>query len=85
MGGTGLWLGVATVFVVAGMVKGVVGLGLPTVSMALLALWVNPSTAAAWLVVPSWRMLAFTTGITLLTILFGSLYRIASLGGGAEF
>ncbi len=39
---------------------------------------------AAWLVVPSWRMLAFTTGITLLTILFGSLYRIASLGGGGE-
>ena len=61
MGDTGLWLGVATVFVVAGMVKGVVGLGLPTVSMALLALWVNPSTAAAWLVVPSlvtnvWQM-----------------------------
>ena len=39
---------------------------------------------AAWLVVPLWRMLAFTTGITLLTILFGSLYRIASLGGGGE-
>ena len=39
---------------------------------------------AAWLVAPSWRMLAFTTGLTLLTILFGSLYRIASLGGGGE-
>lgn len=39
---------------------------------------------AAWLVVPSWRMLAFTSGVTLLTILFGSLYRIASLGGGGE-
>ncbi len=39
---------------------------------------------AAWLVAPSWKMLAFTTGITLLTILFGSLYRIASLGGGGE-
>lgn len=39
---------------------------------------------AAWLVAPSWRMLAFTSGITLLTILFGSLYRIASLGGGGE-
>ena len=38
----------------------------------------------AWLVVPSWRMLAFTTGVTLVTILFGSLYRIASLGGGGE-
>ncbi len=39
---------------------------------------------AAWLVAPSWRMLAFTSGVTLLTILFGSLYRIASLGGGGE-
>ncbi|HEY1069596.1 MAG TPA: M48 family metallopeptidase [Thermomonas sp.] len=39
---------------------------------------------AAWLVAPSWRMLAFTTGLTVLTILFGSLYRIASLGGGGE-
>ena len=39
---------------------------------------------AAWMVVPSWRMLAFATGVTLVTILFGSLYRIASLGGGGE-
>ena len=39
---------------------------------------------AAWMVVPSWRMLAFTSGVTLVTILFGSLYRIASLGGGGE-
>lgn len=57
----GWWLGVAAVFVVAGMVKGVVGLGLPTVSMALLALWLSPATAAAWLVLPSmvtnlWQM-----------------------------
>lgn len=39
---------------------------------------------AAWLVAPSWRMLAFTTGVTVATILLGSLYRIASLGGGGE-
>lgn len=39
---------------------------------------------AAWMVVPSWRMLAFATGVTLIVILFGSLYRIASLGGGGE-
>ena len=38
----------------------------------------------ASLVSHSWRMLAFTTGVTLLTILFGSLYRIASLSGGGE-
>lgn len=39
---------------------------------------------AAWLVVPSWRMLALASGVTLTVILLGSLYRIASLGGGGE-
>ena len=40
-------------FALAGIVKGVVGLGLPTVSMALLALWMPPAQAAALLIVPS--------------------------------
>lgn len=44
---------VAAVFLLAGLVKGVVGLGLPTVSMALLALLMPPAEAAALLVVPS--------------------------------
>jgi len=44
---------VAAVFLLAGMVKGVVGLGLPTISMALLALFMPPVQAAALLVVPS--------------------------------
>jgi uncharacterized membrane protein YfcA len=48
-----LVLGVAGVFFVAGMVKGVVGLGLPTVSMALLALWMAPTEAASLLIVPT--------------------------------
>jgi len=43
----------ATVFLLAGVIKGVIGLGLPTVSMALLALWMPPARAAALLVVPS--------------------------------
>lgn len=43
----------AAVFMLAGVVKGVVGLGLPTVSMALLALLMSPSRAAALLIVPS--------------------------------
>jgi uncharacterized protein len=43
----------AAVFALAGLVKGVVGLGLPTVSMALLALWMPPAQAAALLIVPS--------------------------------
>lgn len=50
-----VWLFVAAVavFVLAGVVKGVVGLGLPTVSMALLALLMAPAEAAALLIVPS--------------------------------
>lgn len=63
LAGTAAWgtLAAAGVFAVAGMVKGVVGLGLPTVAMALLALWMAPAQAAALLVVPSlltnvWQM-----------------------------
>jgi len=41
------------VFIVAGLVKGVVGLGLPTISMAMLALVMAPAQAAALLIVPS--------------------------------
>lgn len=48
-----LLLALAAVFVVAGLIKGVVGLGLPTVSMALLALWMSPAQAAAMLIIPS--------------------------------
>jgi len=50
-----LWalLPVAAVFFVAGLVKGVVGLGLPTVSMALLALMMRPAEAAVLLIVPT--------------------------------
>lgn len=41
------------VFILAGVVKGVVGLGLPTISMAMLALVMAPAQAAALLIVPS--------------------------------
>jgi uncharacterized membrane protein YfcA len=41
------------VFALAGVVKGLVGLGLPTISMALLALLMAPAEAAALLIVPS--------------------------------
>ncbi len=47
------WLAVASVFLLAGLVKGVIGLGLPTVAMGLLALWMPPAEAAALLIVPS--------------------------------
>jgi uncharacterized protein len=54
---------VAAVFVLAGLTKGVIGLGLPTVSMGLLVLVMTPPEAAALLVLPSfltnlWQMLA---------------------------
>ncbi|MBO9651849.1 MAG: sulfite exporter TauE/SafE family protein [Variovorax sp.] len=48
-----IWFLVAAVFMLAGLVKGVIGLGLPTLSMALLALWMPPAEAAALLIVPS--------------------------------
>jgi len=52
---------VLTVFVLAGFAKGVIGLGLPTISMGLLALVLSPVEAAALLILPSlvtnvWQM-----------------------------
>ncbi|MDQ8726852.1 sulfite exporter TauE/SafE family protein [Bradyrhizobium sp. LHD-71] len=52
---------IAAVFLLAGLVKGVLGLGLPTISMGLLAIAMPPGQAAAMLVVPSlatnfWQM-----------------------------
>jgi uncharacterized protein len=44
---------VAAVFMLAGFVKGVIGLGLPTLAMGLLGLVMPPAQAAALLVVPS--------------------------------
>jgi uncharacterized membrane protein YfcA len=44
---------VASTFLFAGVVKGVIGLGLPTVAMGLLGLAMPPAEAAAMLLVPS--------------------------------
>jgi uncharacterized protein len=44
---------IAAVFLLAGFVKGVVGLGLPTVSMGLLAATMAPSHALAIVIVPA--------------------------------
>lgn len=57
------YLFVGAVFVVAGAVKGAVGLGLPPVAMGLMALVLPPVEAAALLVLPAfatnaWQMLA---------------------------
>jgi len=44
---------IAATFLLAGLVKGVIGLGLPTVAMGLLGLAMPPAHAAALLLVPS--------------------------------
>jgi uncharacterized membrane protein YfcA len=54
---------IAGVFILAGLVKGTIGLGLPTVAVGLLGLLMRPAEAAALLVVPSlvtnaWQLLA---------------------------
>ncbi len=69
-------LAIAAVFLLAGIVKGAVGLGLPTVSMALLALIMAPVQAAALLIVPSlatnlWQTRPWSTLLALLKRLGG--------------
>ena len=54
---------IAVIFFVAGFVKGVTGMGLPTVAMGALGALLNPLTAAALLLAPSfvtnvWQLLA---------------------------
>ncbi|MFJ4442540.1 sulfite exporter TauE/SafE family protein [Pseudomonas sp. NPDC089422] len=51
--GPALSLLVVITFLLAGAVKGVIGLGLPTVAMGLLGLAMPPAQAAALLIVPS--------------------------------
>lgn len=46
-------VGVGAVFVLAGAVKGVTGMGLPTVAVSLLGLWMLPAQAATLLVMPA--------------------------------
>ena len=58
-----IWLLAAATFLLAGVVKGVIGMGLPTVALGLLAIVLPPVEAAALLVVPSlvtnvWQLLA---------------------------
>jgi len=58
-----VWMLIGTTFLLAGLVKGVIGMGLPTVAMGLLAIVLPPAEAAAILVVPSlvtnlWQLLA---------------------------
>ncbi|MDF3074415.1 MAG: hypothetical protein K0S54_2082 [Alphaproteobacteria bacterium] len=56
-------LAIAATFLLAGLVKGVIGMGLPTVAIGLLGLVMAPAQAAAILVIPSlvtnvWQLMA---------------------------
>ena len=78
---------VAVVFLLAGAVKGMIGLGLPTIAMGLLTLAMPPSAAASLLLVPS-----FITNVWQLWLgpSFGALLRrlwplLAGLTVGTPF
>lgn len=72
---------IAAVFLLAGFVKGVVGLGLPTVSVGLLATIMSPAEAGALLLIPSlatnlWQMLVGPGLLSLLRRLWPMLLGI---------
>jgi len=79
--GPALSLLVMLTFFLAGAVKGVIGLGLPTVAMGLLGLAMPPAQAAALLIVPStltnlWQLAAGGHLLALLRRLGGMLAMI---------
>ncbi len=72
---------VAAIFIVAGCIKGVAGMGLPTVAVGLLGLLMPPAEAAALLVIPSlvtnvWQFLAGTNRVVLLRRMWPMLLAI---------
>lgn len=91
--GPALTLLVIITFLLAGAVKGVIGLGLPTIAVGLLGLALSPAQAAALLIVPStltnlWQLAAGghllallrRLGPMLVMIFFGTLLGSAWLG-----
>ena len=84
-----LLFAVSLIFLVAGVVKGVVGLGLPTVAIGLLGLVMAPREAASLLIVPSlvtnvWQLAAGNSFKSLAMRLWPMLLGIciATLAGG---
>jgi uncharacterized protein len=80
------WLLVVATFIVAGAVKGITGMGLPTVAVGILGAFMRPVEAAALLLIPSlvtnlWQLwsgpqlgaLAERLKFMMLGILFGTL------------
>jgi uncharacterized membrane protein YfcA len=89
------FLAILSTFFLAGWIKGVIGLGLPTVAVGLLGLMMTPTEAAAILIVPSfvtnaWQLAAGPAFRPLLQrlksmligIVFGTLIGGYLLGGG---
>jgi uncharacterized protein len=86
----GLIVLVTVTFLLAGTVKGVIGLGLPSIAIGLLAVAMTPAQAAALMIVPSlvtniWQMLAGPHLMALLRRLWALLVGSAVgiwIGGG---
>ena len=83
---------VSATFLLAGAIKGVLGMGLPTVAMGLLSVVMAPAKAAAILVIPTlitkiWQMAAGPTLIAIRRRLPPSAFRgwffigLLALGG----
>src|SRR5262245_11460396 len=83
------------IFLFAGLVKGVVGLGLPTIAMGLLCLFMQPIEAAALIVIPNaltnlWQLivgpafaaLARRLGLLLIAVAVGTFASIGLLASG---
>ena len=79
---------IAAVFILAGVVKGVTGMGLPTVAMGALGAFMPPVTAASLLIIPSlatnvWQLFAGPSFAALLSRLWLMMLGIVigTLGG----
>ena len=89
---------VITVFALAGMIKGTIGLGLPAVSMGLLTIVISPFQAATLLIIPSmvtnfWQLFAEGRVLQLIQrfwplligIIVGSIWSVFPTLGHSEF
>ncbi|MGI2033433.1 sulfite exporter TauE/SafE family protein [Rhizobium panacihumi] len=85
-------------FLIAGLVKGVTGMGLPTVAMGLLGALISPVAAAALLLIPSfvtnvWQLLSGPSLLSvagrlwpmMITIVIGTLSSASLITAGAEW
>ncbi|EPL9570304.1 sulfite exporter TauE/SafE family protein [Providencia rettgeri] len=72
---------IISVFLLAGIIKGVIGLGLPTIAMGLLSTTMEPAIAASILIIPSlvtniWQLLIGPQFIALIKRLWGLMVGI---------